>query len=193
MILFFDTETTGKANFKLPCDHPDQPRLVQLGAIMCNEEGKEISSMNLIVRPDGYTIPEEAAALHGIPHSLACAVGLPAVRVLNIFHELARSSATFVAHNIDFDEFVLNGEFLRHKYTKLPFETDAQFLCTMKGMMDFCKLTGGYNGEYKWPSLQEAYFTAFDQPFDGEHDAMADVRACMALHFWIVKKLAVPA
>lgn len=193
MILFFDTETTGKANFKLPCDHPSQPRVVQLGAIMTTEEGKEISSINLIIKPEVYTIPEEATAIHGISQEIASSVGLSAVRVLNIFHELTRSSATFVAHNIEFDEFVLKGEFLRHKYKSIPFKSDAEYLCTMKGMMNYCKLPGGYNGEYKWPSLMEAYFTAFGQAMDGEHDAMADVRACMALHFWIVKKMAVPA
>jgi DNA polymerase III epsilon subunit-like protein len=187
MILFFDTETTGKANFKLEPDDLSQPRLVQLGAILTDDEGKEISSVNLIVRPKGFDIPDAAASIHGITTTLANQVGVPIVRVLHVFHQLASAAKCFAAHNIDFDEFILKGEFLRAKFTSTPFETDKDFFCTMKGMTDVCQLPGPYR--FKWPTLQEAHQHAFGREFKGEHDAMADVRACLALHFWLRKQV----
>ena len=37
MILFFDTETTGKADFKSSPDAAHQPRLVQFAALLMDE------------------------------------------------------------------------------------------------------------------------------------------------------------
>lgn len=186
MILFFDTETTGKADFKSPPDRDWQPRLVQLGAIMTDDDGKELSSINLIVKPNGFVIPEEASSIHGFTTKMAIECGIPLEEVLPVFGSLACNCNTFVAHNIDFDEFVMTGEFIRAGFESHPFETDATFLCTMKGMTDICKLPGPYG--FKWPKLQEAYLHAFGKEFDGAHDAMADVRACLALHVWLTKQ-----
>lgn len=38
MILFYDTETTGKADFRAAPDAAHQPRLVQLAAILANPD-----------------------------------------------------------------------------------------------------------------------------------------------------------
>ena len=37
-ILFYDTETTGLPLWSQPSEHPDQPRVVQLAALLCDEE-----------------------------------------------------------------------------------------------------------------------------------------------------------
>lgn len=189
MILFFDTETTGKADFKLPPDDPSQPRLVQLGTILADDEGKEISSVNLIVRPKGFDIPDDAASIHGITTTLANQVGVPIVRLLHVFHQLASAASAFVAHNIDFDEFILKGEFLRQKFSSTPFDEVKDSFCTMLGMKNHCCLPGQYD-DYKWPKLEEAYQHAFKKKLEDAHDAMADVKACMALHFWLKKNSA---
>src|ERR1051326_4611342 len=60
MVLFFDTETTGKYEFGLPPDDHRQPHIVQLAALLSDDSGKEIASMNAIIRPDGFIIPPEA-------------------------------------------------------------------------------------------------------------------------------------
>lgn len=51
MILFFDTETTGFFQDKLPVDHPDQPYIVQLAAQLCEDLGEPIAEFSLIVDP----------------------------------------------------------------------------------------------------------------------------------------------
>ena len=48
-----------------------------------------------------------------------------------------------------------------------------------------CQLPGKFAGKFKWPNLQEAHQHAFGKPFDGAHDAMADLRACKDVYFWL--------
>ena len=60
--LFFDTETTGLPLFKEPSEHPDQPHLVQLAASLVDLDTRAVlSSIDVIVKPDGWTIPDEPA------------------------------------------------------------------------------------------------------------------------------------
>jgi hypothetical protein len=76
--LVFDTETTGLPLFEQPSDHPDQPHLVQLGALLVDlDTRRELASVDLIVRPDGWVIGEEVSKIHGITHELAMDVGVP--------------------------------------------------------------------------------------------------------------------
>lgn len=66
--IFFDTETTGvPKNYKAPSSNTDNwPRLVQLAWILTDDHGETINSGNLIVKPNGFTIPTEASRIHGI-------------------------------------------------------------------------------------------------------------------------------
>jgi DNA polymerase-3 subunit epsilon len=76
--LIFDTETTGLPLFEQPSDHPDQPHLVQLGALLVDlDTRRELASVDLIMRPDGWVIGEEVSKIHGITHELAMDVGVP--------------------------------------------------------------------------------------------------------------------
>jgi len=53
----------------------------------------------------------------------------------------------------------------------------------MKSSTDICRLPGKIPGKYKWPSLQEAYKMFIDpNGFDGAHDAMVDVNACLKVY-----------
>lgn len=53
----YDTETTGLPLFKEPSDHPGQPRVTQLAAELFDDAtGATIASMDVIIRPDGWTI-----------------------------------------------------------------------------------------------------------------------------------------
>uniref|UniRef100_UPI0035C670C3 exonuclease domain-containing protein n=1 Tax=Serratia quinivorans TaxID=137545 RepID=UPI0035C670C3 len=79
-IFTYDTETTGLPNWKVPSDSPEQPHLVQLAGVLSNAEtGEEIQSMNVIIKPDGWEIPEEVTAVHGITTEYALEHGIPAL------------------------------------------------------------------------------------------------------------------
>ena len=185
MKLFFDTETTGKADFRAPASAAHQPRIVQLGALLTSDEGDEISSLNLIIRPRGFKIPTEASAIHGITDEVANAVGIDIQDALGIFSRFWTLAHCVVAHNKGFDLLMLDVE-SNHLRGEPWYEAQCDF-CTMAAMTPVCKLPGNY-GNFKWPKLQEAYKHAFGVEFDGAHDAMADVRACAKVYFWLLKQ-----
>ena len=90
-----------------------------------------------------------------------------------------------VGHNIDFDEKILGAELLRAGHPNCV-ET-KQRLCTMRSATDYCRLPGPYG--YKWPKLEELHRKLFNQPLDGAHRALVDVRACAKCYFelWRLK------
>lgn len=185
--LFFDTETTGLPDKRLPDGHPDQPHICQLGAILTDSNGKVMAEVNLLVRPDGWTIPATASAIHGITQENATEYGLSARGVLNIFNRLAAKAKRHIAHNIEFDQFMIFREAIGCGYSAKDFGLDGY--CTMTAATDIVKcpptkrmLDVGMTG-FKKPNLTEAYRHFFGREFDGAHDAMADVRACRDVFF----------
>lgn len=178
--LFFDTETTGKADFRAPATAPQQPRLVQLAALLTDEAGDEVASVNLIIKPAGFEIPLAATEVHGISTEAALLSGVGVHHALALFVALAERADALVAHNIQFDDLVMASEAARFDYL-MP---DRRHFCTMNAMTPICRLPGRYNG-FKWPSLMEAYRHCFRHEFVDAHDALADVRACKAVFFWL--------
>ena len=78
LILFYDTETTGLPLYKEPSEHPDQPHIVQLAAALVDSETRKIvSSMDFIINPSTYEIPEEMTAIHRISTEYARFVAYP--------------------------------------------------------------------------------------------------------------------
>lgn len=185
MILFFDTETTGKADFRAGPEAPHQPRIVQLAAILTDPCAREIMAMNVIIRPDGWTIPEETSAIHGITTEFAEQVGVPIKTALGIFGRMKRSATRYVAHNIDFDLLLIQSEFFR-AFNQTAIIPADQLFCTMKSATSVCQIPSpNFPGEFKWPKLIEAHHFAFGTSFEGAHDALTDVRACVKVYFWL--------
>ena len=179
MTLIFDTETTGKADFKSPPEAPHQPRLVQLAAILLDRDLLEVGTMNFIIRPDGFTISDEVAKIHGITQTKAEQCGVSEHGVLLLFREWLLMSKRIVAHNIKFDGIVLGRAMKVHE---LAVDRMPEPYCTMNAAANICQLPGGFDGQYKRPTLQEAHQILLGQPFEGAHDALADVRACARVY-----------
>ncbi|MBU1745898.1 MAG: 3'-5' exonuclease [Proteobacteria bacterium] len=190
MYLFFDTETTGiPRNYKAPAsDHRNWPRLVQIAWLLVDEEANEVASAEHIVKPDGFTIPQDAAKIHGITTEMAAQNGLDLKVILTAITPNINKASALVAHNIQFDEKILGAEFLRVGYTNLV--ESKQRKCTMQGATNYCCLPGPYG--YKWPTLQELHMKLFNEPFEGVHRALVDVRACARCYFEL-KRLKVMA
>lgn len=177
LILFYDTETTGKADFKLPFNHQSQPRIVQYASILCDFKGQEVSQVNLTVRPDGFQIPDEASSIHGITTAIAMERGVQLKGVLRVAHDLMASAQLCVCHNSDYDRLVMSREM-----HPVSIESRDHF-CTMKAMTPIVNIPGPYGP--KWPKMQEAFQFCFGRQFDDAHDALADVRACKEVFFWM--------
>lgn len=180
MYLAYDTETNG-----LPLDPGSKdfydtfnwPRVYQIGAIMFDDMGFEEETMNEIIRPDNWKIPKQEFFLErGITTEYLMDVGKPINKVLPMFIEMANASDELVCHNASFDNPVMVCEFFRLKHFPQHWSKKPQH-CTKLMTEPILKLPGFKPGQYKWPTLQEAYVHFFGHEFDGAHDAMADVRA----------------
>lgn len=181
MYLFFDTETTGlPRNQRAPLsDFANWPRMVQIAWLAVNETGKECTSGEFIIRPDGYKIPPDAARVHGITTERAESEGVPLAGVLVAFSQAVSVSSMVVAHNFSFDSKIVGAELLRAKM--INGLQKRRHYCTMEASTNFCRLPGPYG--YKWPRLDELYRALFEKKLDGAHRAMADVRACAECFF----------
>jgi DNA polymerase III subunit epsilon len=181
MYLFFDTETTGiPKNYKAPAsDSRNWPRLVQIAWLLVDKEGNEQKSVEHIIKPEGFTIPADAARVHGITNEVAAQKGVALKPVLEqIIADFAQAK-TILAHNMSFDEKILGAEFLRMGFSN---EVESKTRkCTMLASVDHCAIPGQYGN--KWPKLQELHKKLFQQEFSGAHSALADVRACAKCYF----------
>ena len=191
MYLFFDTETTGiPRNYKAPAsDHRNWPRLVQIAWLLADEKANEVASAEHIVKPDGYTIPQDAAKIHGITTEMATQDGIDLKVVLTAITSNINKASTLIAHNIQFDEKILGAEFLR--VGDINVVESKQRKCTMQEATNYCRLPGGPYG-YKWPTLEELHMKLFNKSFEGAHRALTDVRACERCYFEL-KRLKVMA
>ena len=185
-ILFFDTETTGLPNMRLDPRDVGQPMIVQLAAILADEQLVEIASVAALARPEGWKIPEEAASVHGITTEKATELGLPWGLVVEAFCSMALMADVFVGHNVDFDVFLMTTAASKlgdvHAVEKIAV---TPRICTMKRLTDVCKIPHPSRPGFKWPKLAEAYSEIFKRPLEGAHDALADIRATMHLFQWM--------
>lgn len=179
-ILFTDTETTGKWDFKASVDAPHQPHIIQLAAIL-DRDGRDATEFETLVHlPADVRIDEGALRTHGITAARALEEGMPLREALTIFQNMVSAADLLVCHNTDFDLKVLLAAYARAGLiSHIP---SMRQYCTMRASTDVCRIPGKYG--YKWPKLDEAYRVLVDPSgFEGAHSALADVRACRALYY----------
>lgn len=186
MYTFFDVETTGlPKNWNAPVSEIENwPRIVQLAWLEYDLKGNELSRNNYIVKPEGFTIPEEATKIHGITTEQARKEGVIINEILKKFSSVLDKSKMLIAHNIDFDQKVVGAEFLRTDISNAIF--DIKKFCTMKESTDFCQIPGNYG--YKWPSQSELHYKLFNTYFEDSHNALMDVTTCAKCFFELIKK-----
>lgn len=183
--IVFDTETTGlPISWNAPVTQIDNwPRIVQLAWVLYDEKGHELKVGNVIVRPDGFTIPYESTKVHGISQQQALREGVSIMNALTDFVQTlkTRQDVTLVAHNIEYDEKVVGAELLRNRissnFLNLP------KICTMRASTVFCDLPN-----QKPPRLAELHQKLFNAGFSDAHDAEADVRATGRCFFELKKQ-----
>lgn len=187
MYLFFDTETTGlpqrwDADF---CDTDNWPRMVQLGFLAYDDAGKLQDSADLIIKPEGFTIPEEVVRIHGISTERALAEGVALAEALDKFVDALDEAHTLIGHNIDFDQKILGAELYRlGLHSDIDTLKEIEKVCTMKSTTNFCAIPkSGYGYGYKWPTLAQLHWKLFAKEFAGAHSAYTDAEACAKCFF----------
>lgn len=191
-VLCYDTETSGLPEWSKPSEDPCQPRIVQLCAELFDDDsGRVLHSMNFIIRPDGWTIPDEVAAVHGITTEFAINHGVPIGTALPLFLGLWIRSDIRVAHNESFDMRMVRIEIKRDS------ELTPDFADQWKASPAFCtqaksspilklpptpKMLAAGRRHAKSPNLGEAYEFFTGRPLVNAHDAAVDVAACKAVY-----------
>ncbi len=189
--LFLDTETTGLPAWKEPSDSDAQPHLVQLGAILADlDTGNVIASMDVIIKPDDWTIPDVTIEVHGITNELALDVGIPEEKALDMLLSLWIGGRTDnfhrrVAHNRTFDQRIIRIACKRYQATPVAEEWankdnfDCSMLMARKAMKGLPEAGGG--------SLASAHLHFCGKEIEGAHNAIVDARACMDVYLAMQK------
>jgi len=188
--LYYDTETTGFPLWREPSEDPCQPHLTQVAAFLADDGGKKLGSIDLIVRPDGWSIPEDVQRLTGITPERATIGGVPECVALAAFIALWSRADLRVAHNENFDARIIR--IALHRYSGI-FDPDiwseGAAECTMRLATPLLKLpatekmvAAGRGKSFKAPNLAEAHVGLLGREMTGAHNAMFDVIACMAIH-----------
>ena len=183
LVLVFDSETTGVPARGEVVTSPAYPHIVELAGLLIDDAvGYEVSSFDFIVRPDGWFIPDEAAAVHGITQTRALVQGVPLALAVAAYVNLRTLADEIAGHNVSFDLGVVAAAI--HRLGRTPAHRGpAAVVCTADLGAPYVKLPPtekmiayGY-GPYKRPTLSELYAHLFSEPFEDAHTALADCRA----------------
>lgn len=189
--LAFDTETTGLPLFKEPSEHPDQPHIVQLAAVLVDlDSRRELACMDVIVKPDGWTIPAEVSAIHGITTEQALDVGIPESTALEMLLALWAQRKR-IAHNEPFDARIVRIACMRHApefadpWKAGKAECTQQLSTPILNLPPTDKMKAAGFKKPKSANLSEAYEFFTGRKLEGAHSAMADTRACLDVYLAI--------
>ena len=185
MLLFFDTETTGLPLWRDPSHDPRQPHLVQLAALLCEDDGTDVETLSTLVNPrPRVRFEPQAVAAHGITPEKAAAEGCPPREALDKFFGMVRRAGLIVGHNVSFDCRIVR--IATHRVYGRKWEPVVPTYCTMKSATSICCIPHAqprHAQDWKRPRPAEAIRHFFGEDLEGAHDALVDVIACRRIYF----------
>ena len=176
--LIVDCETSGLFDFSKPADADGQPRLASLTMIRASEDLTELDVTEFLVKPDGWELGEEAAAVNGLSMAKLDADGLPVAEVLAAYAGAIDDGLIVVAFNAQYDTKVMRGE-MRRAGIDDRFERTPN-ICVMRALVDVCQIPKKKGGGFKLPKLAEAC-AHFGIVNGGEHTSGGDAMAALEL------------
>ena len=176
--LIFDLETNGLRP-KKNTDWRKEPYIIQVACKLV-EGDKVLGQFSSYIFPqdengEQIPIPKEPFFLdQGYTDEFIREVGGDQRGVMAMFNQFLCRSSAVICHNASFDWPILAAAYKRNSR-----DVDSMYggpvYCTMLSLVDHLKLPGKW-GNYKWPTLYEAYELLVDPGgFNSAHDAMADV------------------
>lgn len=179
-VLIYDTETTGIPDWKTPSDSDTQPHIVEIGALLFDLDTRVlIKELAVVVKPEGWVIPEETIEIHGITQEQALEFGIPEKEAIQKLLDLKDSfvGCQRVAFNKTFDQRIVRIA------TKRFFSEEVQEDWSVKdnhhcAMIMAKKIIGGKN-----PKLVDAYKYFIGEEMQGAHNALSDAKAAAAVYF----------
>lgn len=183
-ILIVDTETTGlppKDNYK-SSESWNRCRMVQIAWEIRDIEGKILEAECYIITPDGYSIPDNTAKIHGITTEIAHEKGMSIHTVIDKFNNALKDVNKAVAHNMKFDDAVILSELYRYGYSEIIEKwKNISKDCTMIMSM--------HMNNNRWIKLKDLYVKCFNKEPEGQlHQADIDVNVCADIYFHLLKQ-----
>lgn len=173
--ILFDTETTGL--LKPGANHVDeQPEIVELYAVMINEEFELLGEFNSFFKPK-IPLTDELTKIHGINNEMLD----KAPSFGDKFEELAKfftGTDEMIAHNLAFDRSMLANELIRiDKLINFPWP--RIHTCTVEMAMPI---------EQRRINLGKLHMYATGKQHEGAHRAKADVHALVRCYHWMMER-----
>ncbi len=196
LILCYDTETTGLPLFDIPSEDPRQPHMAQLAAVLFEEKSREVvASIDLVIHPTTWTIPDEVSAIHGITTKRALEVGVFERTALSLFDELWKVADKRLAYNESFDARIMRIAYKRYRndqeadaWKAGPAICAARLATPIVNMAPTEAMVATGRKHAKMPKLSEAFQYFTGQPLQNAHSAIVDVRAAMLVYFMILDR-----
>jgi DNA polymerase III epsilon subunit-like protein len=189
----FDTETTGlpaRSAFKTPVNADnygawDSCRIVQIAWDVRTRDNVLVKRSMYYIKPSGFTIPEEAIAIHGITNHTVHERGQSFATVARqMLRDITENEVdVIVAHNMSFDESALLAEMHR--------EGMHECIEVWHGLRKRCTMRMGAKvvPKGRWCKLAVLHEKLFGELKldEGEklHDAATDTKLCADVYHFL--------
>lgn len=188
----YDTETTGLPDWKQPSEAEHQPHLTDLCYLLFSKEGELIESMDALICPDGWVIPQDVEELTGLSTDFLTINGIPEREALALFGRINKKADVRVAHNAQFDERIMRigisryfGKDVADRFKEKP------LYCTANSTKNIVKCppteamkNSRFRNTFKTPNMQEALsFFCPGEVIGQAHRARPDAEACAKVFF----------
>lgn len=201
IVMIFDTETSGLPPKELHKQLDKLPSIVQLSFVLFDiNENKIIKTYDKYIKqPETTDFNSQAFKITKITKSM-CDNGVHIIEALMEFHTAYLNSNHIVAHNLDFDKFMIELEIIRN-YEGLKQHSDffgpqiifnttfnkmwnIQTYCTMNDGKYITKieLKSKFGKPfYKNPKLEELHKQLFSKTIDSSllHNSLVDTLVCL--------------
>jgi len=185
-IIVFDTETTGlPKDKKAPVEQSELwPYIVQFSWLIYDDNTQKITNINdhIIKLPEGMIIPAVTIKIHGVTNEKMLSEGKDINNILRDFTKDFLSCNILIAHNLAFDNKVIQAEYCRNNQINWLGRHRKIEYCTMKygkKFTNFMMPSKFYNGMYqKPPKLVELHQELFKSVPKNLHNSLIDVFVC---------------
>lgn len=192
MYAIIDTETSGLYDYKLPADHPSQPRVAEFAMICIDDDLRFQREVEFLIKPEGWKMTPGASAVNGLTTEQLLRDGVPIAYVLNIYEGAIRTGRAILGYNVRFDTKAMRGEF-RHAKRDDLFSLTRNW-DVMGAAAAICreaptdKMMAAGRKTWKTLKLIEAYRILFGKDNGNAHTALGDCRATHDILREIVKR-----
>ena len=188
-VFIFDVETTGKPEFKKPADHPDQPYICEVAALLMDGPGSVIGETDTLIKPERWLIDPATEGIHGISAEMCEANGRPIGEVLVDLVRLMDQADVVAGYSVDFDLKMFRGACRRAGMDDRYAVVKDKRYDVMRMCKPLCKIPPTprmrQKRGFKLPKLVEAVEILLKRDHEGAHRAMIDCRATAELYWYL--------